>query len=219
MTPRSGQIAIFDLDGTLTWRDTFLPYIAAFLAGRPARWMSVVPVLIAVILFLCGRLDRDRFKERLTRICFGGASREEISRCSARFVERVMRGGLRPAAIKVIEQHRAAGDHLVLLSASPDLYVPVLAAQLGFDECICTELGWNGGRLSGQFVTANRRGEEKVRVVRAIREARPAQMAAYANSSSDLGHLALVERPLLVNACARARRRAARIGIRCQEWR
>jgi phosphatidylglycerophosphatase C len=219
VSSRSGQIAIFDLDGTLTWRDTFVPYVAAFLARRPGRWMSVVPAFIAVVLFLCGQLDRDRFKERLIRVCLGGASREEIARCTARFVESVMRGGLRPAAVQAIEQHRAAGDHLVLLSASPDLYVPALATQLGFDECICTELGWNGSVLSGQFVTANRRGEEKVRVVRAMREARPVQMAAYANSSSDLGHLALVERPCLVNASARARRHAVRMGIRCREWR
>jgi phosphatidylglycerophosphatase C len=212
-------VAIFDLDGTLTRRDTFIPYLAAFLATRPRRWRSIVPATIAAVSFLCGRMDRDRFKERLVRIVLGGATREELATCTARFVERIMRNGLRPAAMKVVEQHRAAGDHLVLLSASPDVYVTALAARLGFQECICTELEWSDGRLTGRFVSPNRRGEEKVRVVRALREKRGVHMAAYANCRSDLDHLALVERPLLVNASARLRRHAAQIGIQCQEWR
>ena len=30
-------LAIFDLDGTLTWRDTLVPFLAAYLRAHPRR--------------------------------------------------------------------------------------------------------------------------------------------------------------------------------------
>ena len=120
--------------------------------------------MATVVWFFLGRLDRDRLKERLATICLRGASRDEIAACTARFVARVMKRGLRAGALAALEQHRSAGDRLVLLSASPDLYVPTLAERLGFHDCICTQLHWDGSRLSGHFGSANRRGEEKARL-------------------------------------------------------
>ena len=174
--------------------------------------------MATVVWFFLGRLDRDRLKERLATICLRGASRDEIAACTARFVARVMKRGLRAGALAALEQHRSAGDRLVLLSASPDLYVPTLAERLGFHDCICTQLHWDGSRLSGHFASANRRGEEKARLVRAMRATAPGGIAAYANSGSDLPHLVLVDRPLLVNGSARTRRRAAELGIECGDW-
>jgi len=215
----AARLAVFDLDGTLTRGDTFVPYVLDFLVRRPRRWLRVVPAFATVVWFFLGRMSRDRLKERLSMICLGGASRDELASCTARFVSRVLRKGMRAGALAALEKHRSAGDRLVLLSASPDLYVPALASSLGFHECLCTELQWNGARLSGRFATANRRGEEKARLVGAMRAAAPGGIAAYANSGSDLPHLLLVDRPMLVNASARTRRRAAGLGIPCGEWR
>lgn len=213
------SIAVFDLDGTLIRGDTFVPYVIAFLARHPRRWLSLVPAAVSVALFLLGRLDRDQLKERITNSCLAGASRDEIEACTARFVSWVMKNRLRASAVATVEEHRAAGDRLILLSASPDLYVPVLAGQMGFHECICTELRWDASRLSGRFATANRRGEEKARILRAMRAVAAVRIAAYANSASDLPHLVLADRALLVNGSARTRRRAAELGIECRDWR
>ena len=79
----------------------------------------------------------------------------------------------RPAALAALEAHRAAGDHLVLLSASPDLYVPLIGRLLGFERTLCTELRWRGDRLDGALRTPNRRGEEKLRCLEALRPQYP----------------------------------------------
>ena len=111
------------------------------------------------------------------------------------------------------------GDLLVLLSASPDLYVPRVGAVLNAARVICTQVRFEGDRLDGQLLTANRRGEEKRRVLEQLRGEFPqSRFAAYGNADSDLAHLACSDEPLLVNASAAARREAARLGIKTADW-
>lgn len=217
--PAGAAIAIFDLDGTLTRRDTLLPYLLGFVGARPARWGSVVGVGLALLAYVAGRLDRDACKERIIVSCLRGAERRELDAYTSRFVDKLLKRGMHSQAIAVLETHRSRGAHLVLLSASPDLYVREIAARLRFDECICTELRWDGQRLAGSFASRNRRAEEKSVVVQAIRGRLPGRIAAYANSSSDLPHLELTDNPLLVNGSSGARQSALARGIACALWR
>lgn len=214
----AAALAIFDLDGTLTRRDTLLPYLTSFLAPRPARWARLFSVFGALASFAIGKLDRDRCKERIICVCLGSATRDELAAHTERFVTRVLARGMSSRALAVLESHRAARARLVLLSASPDVYVRALATRLGFDECLCTELRWGSERLIGTFTTENRRGAEKARLVRLMRAEGRGTIAAYANSSSDLEHLELVDFPLLVNGSKRARRQAAARGMSCEDW-
>lgn len=194
------KLAIFDLDGTITRRDTLLPYIAGYLWRHPWRlwrWCTC----IAPLLRYAGHRDRGTLKAEVVRGTLGGLTRSQLSRWTARFARELLRTGVHAEALECIAAHRRTGDRLVLLSASPDLYVPELAQALGFDGCLCTELRWNAdGRLDGALVTANRRGEEKARCVRSLLdEQRPVLSYAYGNSPSDLAHLALVSAGTYVN--------------------
>jgi phosphoserine phosphatase len=71
----------------------------------------------------------------------------------------------------------------------------------------------------GALVTANRRGEEKARCLVALHE-RYGNLAivAYGNSASDLPHLRLAERGVLVNGSRAARAAAAALGVECVDW-
>ncbi|MGC2030343.1 MAG: haloacid dehalogenase-like hydrolase, partial [Steroidobacteraceae bacterium] len=125
----------------------------------------------------------------------------------------------RPAALAAVEAHRAAGDHLVLLSASPDLYVPRIGRNLGFERTLCTELAWRAERLDGGLRTANRRGAEKLRCLTWLRTQYPGlPIVAYGNSAADLDHLRQADRALLVNGNAAARALAKHWGIPTADW-
>jgi phosphatidylglycerophosphatase C len=212
-------VALFDLDGTLTWRDTLLPFLMGYLGRHPARALRTWRLPGAVAAFVAGGRDRGLLKSRAIRAVMGGESRAAIDAWAERFVHDLPRAGFRPAALAVLEAHRRAGDHLVLLSASPDLYVPRIGRLLGFERTICTEVRWQGESLDGGLATPNRRGEEKCRCLAALRLAYPgAAITAYGNSASDLPHMMQAERALLVNAGAAARRRAAVHGIATADW-
>ena len=214
-------LAIFDLDGTITRHDTLASYVLGFLVRRrPWRLPALLLILPALLGYALGRFDRDGLKSAFIRATLGGCRRPELAGWTAAFIEPLLARGLFPGALEAIEAHARAGDDLVLMSASPDLYVPAIARALGFKEVICTGLRWEGERLSGALATANRRGEEKVRCLEALRARHPGVPAvAYGNAASDLPHLKLVERGVLVNGSARARREAVRAGITCTDWR
>ncbi len=212
------RLAVFDLDGTITRRDTFLPYVRGWLARRSRR--LPLGVLAAAARFIVAGRDRGRLKSDILRLCMGGATRDDLRAWTAEFVAGLGERDFCPGAFSVIADHQAAGDRLVLLSASVDLYVPAIGARLGFAETTCTGVRWQGDSFDGALTTENRRGEEKVRCIEALRRRFPgATIAAYGNSGSDLPHLMAVERPLLVNAGAGARRKAATLRIPVADWR
>jgi len=218
--PNEPWVAVFDLDGTLTWRDTLLLFLAGYLRRHPGRLFGVWRSLPAVLGFALGRLDRGELKSRVIRVVMGGESRAAVASWAEAFVAGLMPNRrLRPAALAVLEAHRTAGDHLILLSASPDLYVPRIGRALGFERTICTELEWRGERLDGALKTPNRRGREKVRCLERLRaEYAGLRVAAYGNSASDLPHLRIADKAMLVNASAAARREAAKWGIITSQW-
>lgn len=215
----SMRLAIFDLDGTITRHDTLAPYVGGFLLRHPwraPRALGVIPALLGYALGICGR---GTLKAALMRSALGGVSRQDLERWTERFVERLLARGTFGAARACIETHARAGDHLILMSASPDLYVPAIARALGFQESICTGVRWRGQRLDGRLATANRQGEQKVECLRQLRARLAGEASAYGNSHSDIAHLKLVEHGVLVNGNASARRAARRAGLECVRWR
>ena len=212
------RLAVFDLDGTLTRHDTFLPYVRGWLARR-SRGLPF-GLIAAVLRFVAAGRDRGRLKSDILKLCMGGATRHDVRAWTAEFVANLGERDLCAGALPVIVAHQAAGDRLVLLSASPDLYVPAIGERFGFAESICTGVRWQEDRLDGALTTENRRGEEKLRCIEALRRRFPGvPISAYGNSGSDLAHLAVVERPLLVNAGGKARRKAAEMRIPVGDWR
>jgi phosphatidylglycerophosphatase C len=212
-------VALFDLDGTITWRDTLLPYLCGYLKKHPLKLMQLWRVPGALFGYV-RRGDRGELKSRLIRMVMGGEPRIRIDAWADEFVAAMQRRGrIRPVALGVMKAHAAQGDHLVLLSASPDLYVPRIGRMLGFEHTWCTEVMWNGDRLDGALRTPNRRGEEKSRCLEQVR-ARYAGLPviAYGNSLSDVDHMRLADRALLVNANAGARRAAQRLNIPVSDW-
>jgi phosphatidylglycerophosphatase C len=208
------RIAIFDLDGTLTRRDSLVPYVLGFCLRHPLRLPRLLVMPWQVLRFVFAHRDRGELKQALITSALRGATRDEIARWNDRFVRRLLERGMHPEALDRLAQHRARGDYLVLMSASPDLYVPAIARALRFNETICTGVRWNGMVLSGELTTENRRAEEKLRGVEALRARHDgSQITAYGNSASDVIHLRACDAAHLVNASPRAAVEAARAGV------
>jgi HAD superfamily hydrolase (TIGR01490 family) len=213
------QLAVFDLDGTITRRDTLLPYVMGFPTSTSRKLLGLLVFLGPLFLFAIGRRDHGQLKSAFIRSILGGETRARIQAWTAKFVPALLGQGVYADALSTTARHRQDGARLVLMSASTDLYVPAIGAALGFDEVICTGVRWNGDRLDGHLTTPNRRGTEKTRCFEELRQTHPGlTTAAYGNAASDLDHLRLADQPLLVNASASARRKAAKLGIPTAHW-
>lgn len=212
-------VALFDLDGTLTWRDTLLPYLMGFLLRRPWRVARLWGAPSALYRFWLDR-DHGALKSQMIHMIMGGAPRRVVEAWSEHFVAALKpRNRFRALGLAVVEAHRNAGDRLVLMSASPDLYVPKIGQLLGFERTLCTEILWQGERLDGRLASANRRGEEKARCLEWLRQQyRGVPIIAYGNSTSDLEHMRAADRALLVNGSMEARRLAKQWDIEVSSW-
>ena len=212
------QLAIFDLDGTITRHDTLVPYVLGYLRRHPARLPRLIGVLPALVRFVFTQ-DRGDLKSALIRSTLGNEPRARLEEWTAQFVPAVLERGTFRQALDQVATHRAAGDRLIMMSASPDIYVPAIARALRFDESISTGIRWSGERLSGELTTPNRRGEEKTRCLEELRARYPGvRISAYGNSGSDLSHLCRVERGVLVNGSLSSRRAARAAGLVVERW-
>lgn len=221
----SGRIVIFDLDGTLTHKDTFIPYLIGFVLRRPWRIFRLWALPVWCALFIIKRIDNGTLKERFIATFLKGASRKEIQDWTIRFVPQAMKR-MRAGALEALDRHRRDGDLLVLLSASIDIYVAELGRTLGFEEVICTKVEWRNERITGRLSTPNCHGKEKVgqfnallaRVGKERFNGRKPVIIAYADHQSDLPLLRAVDIPIFVGKNRRTLQVIKKEGFGTRTW-
>jgi phosphatidylglycerophosphatase C len=190
-----------------------------FPTSATRKTLGMLALIGTLILFILRLRDHGDVKAAFIHLTLGGQPRDRVRAWTAQFVPALLKAGVHADALAAIARHKQEGARLVLMSASTDLYVPAIGAALGFDEVICTGVRWDGERLDGRLSTPNRRGKEKTVCFQALVGALPGlTTAAYGNAGSDLDHMRLADRPLLVNAPASAQREAARLGIPYARW-
>lgn len=213
------QLVIFDLDSTLTRRDTLVPYLLGFLARKPWIFFRLLHLPVAALLFKLRVINNARLKEIFITAFLAGASRETIQHWSGIFTRKLLAHGMRQDGLKILNQHIKSGDYTILLSASPDIYVYDLGEHLGFMKVICTRAEWESDHLTGRLASENCRGSEKVKYLDSLRKEFPnASITAYADNYSDIDLLRSADKGILVNASRRARRLARPHDIDTQTW-
>ena len=216
-----GEVVLFDLDGTITRRDTYLAYLIGFLARHPGRLPRAAPLPLAVLLHFAGRRDNTWLKTSFLRAVLGGLPRAILESWTRTFLDRVLATGLRTRALETTERHRAAGHRLMLVTASLDFYAEPLGARLGFDDVLCTRAAFDDtGRLTGELDGGNCYGATKLERVRQHLTAATAdaRITCYADHHTDLPLLRFAHAPVAVNPTDRLRRAAVALGIPIEDW-
>ena len=111
--------------------------------------------------------------------------------------------GLYREAIALIEAHRAAGHHLVIVSAASRYQVEPIARVLGIKEICCTQLEVIDGKFTGKTIAPLCFGEGKTMAARRVCRRVKASLKDcwfYTDSSDDLPLLRKVGNPVAVNA-------------------
>jgi phosphatidylglycerophosphatase C len=191
------EVAAFDFDGTLTRRDTFLPYLWRGL-GWPRFLLALLRSSPWLAAYACGLTSNHRAKARLLMASLRGRSEQEIARWSADFVTRYLPHQWQDEMLARLKQHQQQGHCCVIVSASPGIYLHRVGEVLGMDAVLCTELEVRGGALTGRMATRNCHGQEKVLRLQAWLAGRsglraPASLHAYGDSRGDLPLLNLAD--------------------------
>ena len=194
----SRRVAAFDFDGTLTRRDTLIPFLAGA-CGRRAVADAVAHVTPVAARARAGRLadhphPRDAAKEALLAPLLGGRSAAWLAQVGADFA-RPLTARRRPDMVDQQRWHQDQGHEVVIVSASLLAYLEPFAADLGIDHVIAVGFDEDAdGRLTGRLTGPNVRGPEKAVRLRAwLGPDAPACLWAYGNSSGDTELLAMAD--------------------------
>lgn len=150
------------------------------------------------------------------------AIRQQGEQASARahlqFMDEVIRPALRPQALDLVERHRQAGDHLMIVTATNDFVTRPIADLFGVHELIALQLERDHqGRLTGGIAGTPSAREGKVQRMnewladRAL-EWHDVQATFYTDSLNDLALLERVTHPVATNPDPRLRSLAGQRG-------
>ncbi len=216
------RIAIFDLDRTVTRLPTYTPFLLSSLRGQPLRKAAACAATLPWLLgYLAKTVSRAAVKERMLSLSLAGLTRGEVENHAGRFSGDWLERGLRPAARGVCERHAAAGDHLMLATASFDFYARFFAEGLGFDSIVATRSCWSpDARLLPRLDGENCYGAEKLRrVQKALPWPRETcYVIAYSDHHSDLPLLTWADEGVAVNPSRRLAEAAQAQGLRIADW-
>ena len=163
-TPKRSEVVVaaFDLDGTLTNGGSVFSWLRSVAGAKRASQtaLSMAPALgLAAIR---GGKTADQTKERLFGELLQGRSLDEVSSTSRQFAEHHVARELRTEVKARLDYHLAAGHHVVIVSASPELYVTHVGELLGVHGVVATRMAVDAqGRLTGRYDGKNCRGAEK----------------------------------------------------------
>jgi phosphatidylglycerophosphatase C len=201
-------LALFDFDGTLTRRDTVLPFLLGVCGNHALPRFGAVA---ATALLREPAARRDAAKAAIIKAALRGRVARDVDAAGAAYARTIVQQSLRAEGRARLEWHRAHGHRLVIVSASLEPYLGAVAELLDVDTCLCTQLEVDDdGVLTGAMAGANCRGDEKARRVRAAIEPGEYEVWAYGDTHGDRALLALADHPVWVGNGLRRRVRGAR---------
>jgi HAD superfamily hydrolase (TIGR01490 family) len=204
--------AFFDLDRTLLRRSSALALAGSFRErGLISRW-QMVRAAGWQLLFVARGASHEavrRGAEEGMRV-LAGYTPDELRALVADAMEPVLRPLVYAEPMHLVEQHRARGDRVYIVSATLQEIVEAIAGDLGFDGALGTVCEVRDGRYTGHAIRALHAGA-KAECVRELAEREGLDLGestAYSDSHTDLPFLEVVGNPVAVNP-DRALRRIA----------
>jgi phosphatidylglycerophosphatase C len=194
--PKSPVVAAFDLDGTLTEGGSVFNWLR-FVAGSNIVNREALRLLIPLTIGgIRSGAHADNAKERLFHAILAGRDEEAVRAQSREFILHHLEEEGRDHVMARLRWHVEQGHDVVIVSASPQLYVDVVAEQLGVAGGLGTRLAVDArGKLTGSYLGKNCRGSEKMRrltdwIAQRQYESAPT-VYAYGNSRGDRRLLAM----------------------------
>ena len=195
--------ALFDFDDTLAQGDSVLPYLLYCVKRKAAPWTQIPKALTGYLRWLINPKCASSAKE-LTLSFIRGKTVEEMDALARDFFREQQSKRFFQDGLKELWRLRAEGYHILVVSASADVYMRVLTEFLPVDSVLSTTCEVDAdGRYTGH-VGANCKGEEKPLRIAAYLEQHgltlsKASSRGYGDSPSDAPMLQMTAAPTLVN--------------------
>ena len=207
------EAAFFDLDKTIIAKSSALAFSKPFQAGGLISRRAVLRSAYAQFVFLVGGADHDQMEKmrQFMSQLVAGWDVATVKEIVAETLHNIMDPLVYSEAVRLIEEHHAAGRDVVIVSSSGTDVVEPIGAMLGADRVVATRLEIVDGKYTGE-IDYYAYAEEKAKAVVALADERGYDLSAsyaYSDSSTDIPMLEAVGHPHVVNPDRDLRRLAA----------
>jgi HAD superfamily hydrolase (TIGR01490 family) len=215
------RAALFDMDRTLIRKETATLYIRYQQAIGEANRRDLLRAMYWVTQYTLGVIDAPDVAARALLTLQGTPEMAFANRCDDWF-RRYVETHVCDLGRRAVEQHRARGDLLAIVTGASPYAARPLARRLGIPHVVASELEVDEvGFFTGRFVAPLCYGDGKI--VRTQRLAEQHGFAIedatfYSDSFTDLPLLEAVAEPVIVNPDPRLSRLAKQRGWRIEAW-
>jgi HAD superfamily hydrolase (TIGR01490 family) len=219
----SRAAAFFDLDKTVIAKSSTLAFGKPFYQGGLVNRRAVLKSTYAQFVYLIAGADADqmdKMRDYLKTLCAGW----DVAQVNA-IVDETLHDLIDPLvydeAVSLIEEHKAAGRRVVIVSSSGEEVVGPIGQMVGADEVIATRMVVADGKYTGEigFYAYGPHKADAIREVAARHGWDLADCYAYSDSFTDLPMLEVVGHPYAVNPDKALRRTAVERGWPILEFR
>lgn len=158
------QIAFFDLDHTITAKDTFIEFLK-FTHGKFRFYLNFIYLSPILVLYKVKVIPNWKAKIILLSLFYKGWQKDKLLGLGNKFALELLPAMVYGKALAKIKWHLNEGHTVVIVSASVDIWFQSWCRQLGL-ELLSTELTFTDGVFTGTYSRPNCFGEEKVKRIR-----------------------------------------------------
>lgn len=197
------KLAIFDVDYTLTKRETLMEFYLFMLRKNPKIIIHFPKSLVSVFFYVFKVFNAAKAKENFIAF-IDGIEEVRMKKLVEEFYEKKLSKIFYKDAIETMKKLKKRGCKIYLISASAEFYLNELYKVEEVDKVIGTKFTCENGVYRKKIVGENCKGEEKVkRLMRVLKEENIEvdfkNSYMFSDSLSDMPLFKLVGNPYLIN--------------------
>ena len=157
-------LVIFDLDNTILNGDSDYAMINYLVHTQALDESAGKQNQIFIEDYQRGELDFDAYTT-FALSAYIGMTRTEINEYMLPFVAKVIEPMINTFALKIIHDHGDRGNVILLASATNELIVRPIADRLDIQNVIGTQVKFNEGKCTGEYIPPSALGAGKLQLV------------------------------------------------------
>ena len=193
-------VAYFDFDGTITTRDTLVPFIL-YVVGYSRFILKLPVILIIIVAYLLKIINNEEAKERFLILMIKGISRNYLEKKAREFALLKLDKYINTNIYNKLEYHAEHKHSIIIVSANLAIYLRYWVKKHYLSGVIATEIDFNNNLATGKLKTKNCYGVEKVHRIRSYLQDNSkiyAYSYGYGNSRGDHELLDFVDEPYYI---------------------
>ncbi|KAA8735595.1 HAD-IB family hydrolase [Acinetobacter qingfengensis] len=191
-------LALFDFDGTLCEKDSFTGFMH-YVFDKPYFYKKSLKVLPQIIAYYAKIYPPHRMRPELYRQMFKHYPVNKAKYYGEQFAHYLYYSALNQQLLERLQWHQQQQHHVVIVSASLDLYLEPLAQRLGV-ELICTKVDCLNNQLTGFYASRDCSNQEKIKqLICRLNPKDYESIYAYGNSREDYAMLKFADHAFWVD--------------------